>query len=107
MTTNAPLFYWNGIKDAKGEKLQKCWYSPHKSVTGKYPAGTISITARNYARFSKLVAECFQVENDSDVMTDYFDYDRIYVIPTHPLYPAAKAALDANTAHYAKKRGPQ
>ena len=23
-----PLFYWNGIKDAKGEKIQRAWYSP-------------------------------------------------------------------------------
>ena len=93
----APLFYWNGIKDTKGEKLQPCFYS--KSDLSSAPAGTISIYARNYASFSKLVRECFEVKNDTDVMTDYFDNDRIRVIPSHPLYAAVKAAAEAAEAH--------
>lgn len=104
---DAPLFYWNGIKDAKGAKLQKAWYSdigPSGSVTGKYPPNTISITARDYARFSDKVGACFAIKNDSDMMVDYFDYDRIYVIPSHPLYPKVKAAMEAREAHYAKRR---
>lgn len=103
---NAPRFYWNGIRDAKGTQLQRCWYSdmgPHGSVSGKYPAHTITIYARDYDGFSKRVCECFVVENDSDVMTDYFDKDHIRVVPTHPLYPQVKAALEAQTAHREKR----
>jgi len=98
MIEHAPLFYWNGIKDAKGEKLQRCWYSTGGSVTG-CPEGTIAIYARDHGRFSKLVREFFVVKNDTDTMIDYFDSDRIHVVPQHPLYPAVKAAADAAKTH--------
>lgn len=97
----APLFYWNGIKDAKGEKLQRCWYSA--SSMQDMPEGTITIYARDYARFSGLVRSCFAVQNDTDIMVDYFDNDRIRVIPAHPLYPQVRAAMDACAAHSAKR----
>lgn len=93
-----PVFFWNGIKDQRGAKLQKCWYSemgPGGSVTGRYPEGTITIYAREYCRFSDKVRACFLVENDTDTQVDYFDSDRIRVIPAHPLYPQVKAALEA------------
>lgn len=99
--TTAPLFYWNGIKDAKGEKLQRCWYSA-SSMLDK-PEGTITIYARDYARFSDLVRSCFAVQNDTDIMVDYFDNDRIRVIPAHPLYPQVRAAMDACKAHSDKR----
>lgn len=94
--TDPPAFYWNGIKDAKGEKLQKC----HYAMTGD----VITIYARDYSRFSTKVRACFVVENDTDTMVDYFDNDRARVIPQHPLYPKVKAALEASRAHYAKRR---
>lgn len=108
--TDAPLFYWNGIKDAKGDKLQKAWYSTGK-LTG-HPDGTITIYARDYDRFSAKVRACFKVENDTDIQTDYFDSDSIRVIPSHPLYPQVQAAAAAQDAHrearaakWAAKRG--
>lgn len=102
-----PLFYWNGIRDAKGEKLQRAFYSIMEggSVTGRFPPGTISIHARDYGRFSKLVRECFPVENNSDGMIDYFEGDTVRVIPTHPLYPQVKAAMEACKARYARRQG--
>lgn len=101
-----PLFYWNGIKDAKGAPLQKAYYSdygPNGSTTGKFPPHTICIYARDYNRFSAKVGACFAIQNDSDIQTDYFDSDRAHVIPAHPLYPQVKAALDAQEAHRAKR----
>lgn len=98
-----PLFYWNGIKDAKGEKLQRAHYSG-----GFYchlPDGTITIYARDYDSFSAKVRACFQVDNDTDTQTDYFDSDRIRVLPGHPLYGQVKAAMDACSAHYEKRAG--
>lgn len=95
---DAPLFYWNGMKDAKGAPLQRCWYSDMGaggSVTGRYPPNTISIYARDYGSFSAKVRACFAIENNSDLMTDYFDKDHIRVIPAHPLYPQVKKALQA------------
>lgn len=98
----APLFYWNGMKDAKGAKLQKAWYS-YGNVTG-CPEGTITIYARDYARFSDLVRACFDVLNDTDTMTDYFDNDRIRVAPTHPLYAQVRKAWEAQETYRAKRR---
>jgi hypothetical protein len=100
---NPPIFYWNGIKDAKGAKLQRCHYS-ESELTG-YPTGTLTIYGRDYDRFSDKVAACFAVTNDTDTQVDYFASDTIRVIPTHPLHAQVKAAMAACTAHYAKRRG--
>ena len=97
------MFYFNGIKDGKGSKLQKAWFSLG-GLTSKYPAETITIYARDYCRFSEKVRACFSVQNDTDTMTDYFDSDRIRVIPSHPLYPAVQAAMRAQDAHREKTR---
>lgn len=99
---HAPLFYWNGIKDDKGGKLQKCFYSD--GPLRGFPEGTITIYARDYRHFSKLVHECFEVHNATDTMTDYFDDDVIRVIPAHPLYAAVKAAHAQGEAHNEKMR---
>lgn len=101
--TDAPIFYWNGIKDDKGGKLQKAWFSLG-GLGDKYPSETITIYARDYCRFSEKVRACFSVQNDTDTMTDYFDNDRIRVIPSHPLYPAVLAAARAQDAHREKTR---
>lgn len=97
----APVFYFNGIKDAKGEKLQKAHYSMggYTNVPADMAAETISIYARDYTGFSALVRSCFEVKNDSDSMTDYFDKDSIQVLPVHPLYPMVRAAFEAQQAH--------
>lgn len=103
---DAPLFYWNGIKDAKGAKLQRAWYSlmgDQGSVSGRFPAGTITVYAKGYAGFSDKVRACFEVENDTDLMTDYFDEDTVRVIPAHPLYPQVRKAWEAQEAHRAKR----
>ena len=93
----SPLFFYNGIKDAKGAKLQKCHYSIG-CIGSNFPAGTISIYASEYKHFSELVWNCFAVKNDTDTQTDYFDQDKIRVIPSHPLYSAVKAAADSQVA---------
>jgi hypothetical protein len=98
-----PVFYWNGIKDAKKQPLQRAHYSMGQLIN--FPEGTITIYARDYDGFSSKVRACFSVENDTDTQVDYFDKDCIRVIPAHPLYPAAKAAHDAQQARYAKKYG--
>lgn len=92
-----PVFLWNGIKDERGAKLQKAWFSDGQLTN--HPAGTITIYARDYSRFSSKVHACFAVENRTDIMTDYFDKDTIRVIPSHPLYGAVRAALQAQNAH--------
>ncbi|ALR07409.1 hypothetical protein XFHB_11760 [Xylella fastidiosa] len=89
----APLFYWNGIRDAKGGELQRANYSYEKPHDRDNSA--IRVIATHYTRFSPLVHSCFTVYNSTDVMTDYFDNDKFTVATTHPLYQQAKAALEA------------
>lgn len=90
-------FVWNGIKGSDG-KLQPASYSDGRLIN--YPAGTLTIYAKNYRRFSAEVAEAFTIENNSDGMSDYFEEDHIRVLPDHSLYDAVKAAVDAQTAHF-------
>lgn len=98
-----PVFYWNGIKDAKGAKLQRAHYSD--SAKSGRPEGTITVYARDYDRFSAQVRACFAIKNDTDSMTDYFDRDSFDVIPAHPLYALVRAACDAQNARHAKRYG--
>ena len=96
-------FMWNGIK--VDGKLHKCWYSISTLVG--FPAGTITIYGKNYGDLPAIAG--LTVENDSDIMTDYFENDRIRVTPDNPFYTEVKAALeklnDHNAKRFAKKYG--
>ena len=89
-------FYWNGIKE-NGGKLQRAWYSFGNLIN--YPADTITIYGRDYTSFSPEVQKAFEVQNDSDSQTDYFEQDRIRVTSDHLLYPQVFAAYRAHKAH--------
>lgn len=73
-------FFWNGIKVGKGS-LQKASVS---LVTGSQLH--IAIYANSYTRFSSEIKEAFFVQNDSDLMTDYFCMDSISIYPDHKLF---------------------
>src|SRR3990172_3990786 len=97
-------FFWNGIKGTDG-KLQRCWFGVGILIT--YPAGTVGIYKRDYKPFSSEVKAIFSVRNDSDGMTDYFEKDRIYVTPDHPLYHVALDAAKKSEEHYEKRFAPR
>lgn len=90
-------FFYNGIKGSDG-KLQKCDYSGGLLIG--FPSGTITIYGCNYRSFSAEVCEAFEVVNSSDIMTDYFENDRIRVIPDHPLYSQVSEALVKREQHW-------
>lgn len=71
--------YWNGIK-IDGGKLIRCGYSIDNNVDHHT---SVTIYARDYA---DLPRDLFQVVNNSDIMTDYFEDDRADLTPEHPLY---------------------
>ena len=73
-------FYWNGIK-VDGGRLIPCGYS----IDGE----SVTIYAKNY---KKLPREYFDVVNNSDGMTDYFEDDRTTLKEKHPLYRFARYA---------------
>ena len=73
-------FYWNGIK-VDGGRLIPC----HYSIDGE----SVTIYAKNY---KKLPREYFEVVNNSDSMTDYFEDDSTTIDENHPLYKYARYA---------------
>lgn len=84
-----PVFFWNGIKDANGQRLQRATYSM-ASANG-FPAPPILVEAKDSSGFSDLVGRCFKVLNDCG-------RDRFYVVPFHPLYWSVRAAYGAQEA---------
>ena len=93
-------FSWNGIQ-VSGHKLYRAHYSLG-NLTGNWPAETITIYARDYANAPAELCEAFRIENDTDIMTDYFERSRIRVVPSHPLYATVRAAYDAMISHSEK-----
>lgn len=79
-------FYYNGIKINGNDELLKCGYYINDNA--------VNIYADGYG--SQLPHDLFNVKNDTDFYTDYFDHDHATVTPEHPLY---KFIL-----YYAKKR---
>lgn len=88
-------FFWNGVKGSDG-KLQRVFYSVGRLLSA--PEGTISIYARDLGRFSDEVRASFEVQNNSDSMSDYFESDFIRVRPLHPLYREVAGAYLVSAA---------
>lgn len=72
-------FYYNGIK-VNGGKLIKCWYS--------IDSDSVTMYADSYG--AALPKQYFEVRNDSDAYTDYFDKDSAVIRADHPLYKFAR-----------------
>lgn len=89
-------FYYNGIKAHAGAKLEKAWFCGGE--TG------VTIYGKHYASFSRAIRAELCVRNESDMMTDYFENDRIFVAPEHPHFAAALAAVRAGEARNAARR---
>lgn len=99
-------FMWNGIK--VDGKLYRAYY-----YTGKYteasglPEGTITVYAKDYIHFPRI--EGLQIKNDTDIMTDYFETDRIRITPDNKFYnevvEAVKKSNEHNEKRFAKKYG--
>ena len=85
--------YWNGFK-IDGGKLIGCYYHYDPS------AETVCVSAKNY---DHLPRDIFDVTNDTDIYTDYFDNDRATVDASHPLYPYLRYAALKEDARYAAR----
>jgi hypothetical protein len=90
-------FVWNGIKIDK--KLHRFFYSGGKLI--HYPEGTVTMYAKDYNPLPKI--EGITVHNDSDMMTDYFEHDRIRITPDNKFYNDAKNALNLYEEHHAAR----
>ena len=88
--------YYNGIK-IDGGQLIKCFYSLNNNSEN---ADSVSISARNYERLPR---DLLPVTNETDIYTDYFDNDRAYLTPAHPLYKYFRyAAIKAEIKDYTR-----
>lgn len=87
MKTTSIKFYYNGLRLNGSRALVKCSYSIDNSRHTASPCVTICAD-----RGGSLPRDLFPVENDTDIMTDYFDNDRATITADHPLYPFARAA---------------
>ena len=75
--------YWNGIRIDGGD-LIRVFY-------GSYSDESITISAKDYS--GDLPAEFFDVVNNSDIMTDYYEKDRATVRPENPFYKFFRFAM--------------
>jgi len=74
-------FLYNGIK--VDGKLYRAWY--WKATSRNMPEGTITIHAKDYISFPDIPG--LRAINNTDLMTDYFEKDRIHVTPQNPWHP--------------------
>ncbi len=103
-------FFYNGIKVGKGPlegarySLIKAWQSGQRLI----PTQITIYHKEHCGRFSKDIGRAFEIENDTDSQTDYFDRDRIRVLPTHPIFFEVAAAMvksiEKDIAHYEKRK---
>ena len=105
-------FFYNGLKVGNG-KLQKAHYSfqaPWYDNSKTYKPAEITIYGKHYVDFSKEVAEIFEIQNNTDMMTDYFEQDRIRVSPMNIMFKqVAEAYVKQEQKRIARatKRGEQ
>ena len=87
-------FYYNGLKAAKGAKLERAFYTGHASF--------VEIRSRVCA-FSQALRDAAPVERRACITPPGFGNDFIVLTPEHPLFAAAYAALCAQEARHAKR----
>lgn len=92
-------FLWNGIKS--NGKLHRAWYSDGRLIG--YPLGTLTIYAKDYSGFNAEIRAAFDVQNATDYLTDYFEKDKIRILPNHPLHATIAALIAANKARDEKR----
>lgn len=93
-------FMWNGIK-VDGELYRAFYSCGSYSRSGELIDKTITIYAKDYKSFPQI--DGLQIVNETDIMTDYFETDRIRVQPTNKHYAAVKAAYEKQKAHDDKR----
>lgn len=95
--TSSIKFYWNGLRLNGEKRLVKCSYSldnhrDHKECVSIYASGG-----------GRLPRDLFEVHNETDIYTDYFDDDHAVLTPDHPLYKYARYAAAKAEMRYLPK----
>lgn len=100
-------FMWNGIK-VDGKLYRAHYYAGAYTKESGLPDGTITVYAKDYSvDFPEI--EGLTIINESDIMTDYFEKDRIRITPDNKFYKDALEAVKKQEEHnekrFAKKYG--
>ena len=96
--TNSIKFFWNGIRINGEKSLIKCSYSLDNHRDHKE---CVTIYADSYG--GELPRDLFEVHNETDLYTDYFDKDSATLTPEHPLYKYVRyAAAKAELRHLSR-----
>jgi len=66
----------------KGIKLDGKYYPAHYSSAKNNINGNATIYIKGYEPLPSEAHKVFTVQNDSDMMTDYFEHDRLRIPPT-------------------------
>ncbi len=69
--------------EATGAKA-RCWYNRANLIK---IGDAVTVYAKSYRE--DLAAVFGTAENDSDMMTDYFEKDRVRILPNNPLFARA------------------
>lgn len=98
-TTKNPTalrFFFNGLKVGAGKLQRGSWSLIERWTTGagREIQTQLVLYAKNYARFSDEVRAELEVTNNSDSMTDYFENDRLSILPGSSHFAAAAAAYE-------------
>lgn len=70
----------------KGIKIDGKYYPVFYSPSKNNVNGNATIYLRTYEPLPDNVNKILDVENNSDMMTDYFEKDRIRIAPTSPYF---------------------
>ena len=97
--TESIKFYYNGIRVNGEKKLIKLYYSLDNNADH---APSVSLDVADYS--GSLPRDLFEVYNDTDIYTDYFDSDHAYLTPEHPLYKYARFAAEKAKIRELKSR---
>lgn len=96
-------FYYNGVRVNKGY-LQKYWIVDSTCLVDEKMVPCLRVHAWEYSGFSAEIHRIFNVKNDSDSMTDYFDKGSFNVTKDHPYYEQVLEALNKSREHDRKRR---
>lgn len=91
-------FQAHGIKTQHG--VERCTYMISHLVNGEK---CITVYAKSYERFSAEIKSAFDIQNDTDSQSDYFENDRFRVYPGHALFNEVLAGAIKN-AEFGLKR---
>lgn len=88
------MIKFNKFHVTNGETKAKVWYSLDNRVDG---FKCVTLYAKDYKR---ALGDIFpeEYENETDLMTDYFDKGSVVLFESHPHYAAARARAEQNKA---------